>query len=37
MLLKYEDGHMGLLGRGWPEEKMFTREKLESRRGWVQG
>jgi hypothetical protein len=38
MLLKDEDGHMGRLERGWPEEKMFNREKIEStRRGWVQG
>jgi len=36
MLLKDEDGHMGLVERGWHEEKMFTREKIESRRGWVQ-
>jgi hypothetical protein len=36
MLLKYEDGQMGLVERGWHEGKMFTREKIESRKGWVQ-
>ncbi len=32
MLLKDEDGHMGLVERGWPEEKTFIRVE----RGWLE-
>jgi hypothetical protein len=37
MLLKDEDGHMGLVERRWPEEKTFIKESIQSRRRWVQG